>query len=275
MSNQSSDRETRGLLEQIGETRAALMRLARAHRDLLRAEISAILDQVKQMAGAAGIALVFALLVGNMLYIGGFLFAGEWLFGSLGWGLAQGLLLGLAIIVIAVLVILGVGRRTYVVAFLLAALLALILCLLIGLNVAYNTADWWAGNQFAPPLSNVGLVAAIAGGIVGGLILLILLAFVGGLFGALAGLVVGAIAGVLLGWLMGGAPWTWPPAVGFSITFGLALWPILCVVLGWRQIDLEKRFGGLYPRQSIEAANETRAWLEEQWQTRRPTRGGR
>jgi hypothetical protein len=274
MTNESTDRETRGLFGQFGETRAAFMRLAHAHLDLLRAEISAILDQVKQMAAAAGIALVVALLLANMLYIGGFLFLGEWLFGSIGWGLAQGLLLGLAIIVIAMLVILGVGRRTYAVAFVLAALLAVVLCLLIGLNVAYDTANYWAG-QFAAPLDNVGLVAAIAGGIVGGVILLILLAFAGGLFGAIAGLVVGAIVGVLLGWLMGGAPWTWPPAVGFSLTMGLLLWPILCVALGWRQIDLEKRFGNLYPRQSIEAANETRAWLEEQWQTRRPTRGAK
>lgn len=274
MTNQSTDREARGLFGQIGETRAAFMRLARAHLDLLRAEISAIVDQIKQMAAAAGIVLVFALLVANMLYIGGFLFVGEWLFGSMGWGLAQGVLLGLAIIVVALLVILGVRKRTYGISLLLAALLAIVLALLIGLNVTYDTANYWAG-QFAAPFDNVGLVAAIAGGVIGGLILLILLLFVGGVFGAVAGLLVGAIIGVPIGWLMGGAPWTWPPAVGFSLTVGLVLWPILCVAIGWRQIDLEKRFGGLYPRQSIEAAQETRAWLEEQWQTRRPTRGAK
>lgn len=274
MTNQSTDREARGLFGQIGETRAAFMRLARAHLDLLRAEISAIVDQIKQMAAAAGIVLVFALLVANMLYIGGFLFVGEWLFGSMGWGLAQGVLLGLAIIVVALLVILGVRKRTYGISLLLAALLAIVLALLIGLNVTYDTANYWAG-QFAAPFDNVGLVAAIAGGVIGGLILLVLLLFVGGVFGAVAGLLVGAIIGVPIGWLMGGAPWTWPPAVGFSLTVGLVLLPILCVAIGWRQIDLEKRFGGLYPRQSIEAAQETRAWLEEQWQTRRPTRGAK
>lgn len=274
MTNQSTDREARGLFGQIGETRAAFMRLARAHLDLLRAEISAIVDQIKQMAAAAGIVLVFALLVANMLYIGGFLFVGEWLFGSMGWGLAQGVLLGLAVIVVALLVILGVRKRTYGISLLLAALLAIVLALLIGLNVTYDTANYWAG-QFAAPFDNVGLVAAIAGGVIGGLILLVLLLFVGGVFGAVAGLLVGAIIGVPIGWLMGGAPWTWPPAVGFSLTVGLVLLPILCVAIGWRQIDLEKRFRGLYPRQSIEAAQETRAWLEEQWQTRRPTRGAK
>lgn len=274
MTNKSTDRETRGLFAQIGETRAAFMRLARAHIDLLRSEISAIVDQIKQMAAAAGIILVFALLIANMLYIGGFLFMGEWLFGSMGWGLAQGVLLALAIIVVALLAILGVRKRTYAISLLLAAVLTIVLALLIGLNVTHDTANYWAG-EFAAPFNNVGLVAAVAGGIIGALILLILLAFVGGAFGAVAGLLLGAIIGVLFGWVMGGAPWTWPPAVGFSITVGLLLWPIMCVLIGWRQIDLEKRFGSLYPRQSIEAAQETRAWLEEQWQTRRQKLGGK
>jgi hypothetical protein len=271
-SSQPSDTEARGLAAQIGQTRAAFMRLAHAHIDLLRAEISAILDQVKQMAAAAGVALLFALLFGNMLYIGGFLFVGEWLFGSIGWGLAQGLLLALAIMVIAALVILGVGSRTFVISFVLAALFAIAVCFLIGLNLTYNTADYFAG-QLASPFNNVGLVAAIGGGVIGAAIFLVLLMLAGGLFGAVAGLIIGLIVGAIMGWLMGGAPWTWPPAVGFSVTAGLALWPILCAVLGWRQIDLEARFGHLYPRQSIEAANETKAWLEEQWRTRLPTRG--
>ncbi len=95
----------------------------------------------------------------------------------------------------------------------------------------------------------------------------------GGGGGALGGLIFGFVIGLLLGWLIGGAPWTWPPAVGFSITIGLLAWPLFAAALAWPGLDVGERFSRLYPRQSIEAANETKAWLEEQWQTRRPTRG--
>jgi hypothetical protein len=81
--------------------------------------------------------------------------------------------------------------------------------------------------------------------------------------------------GLLFGWLVAGAPWSWPPAVGFAITIGLLAWPILNFALGWPSVNLEERFGSLYPRQSMEAVNETREWMKEQWQTRRPTPGSR
>jgi hypothetical protein len=260
-----------GLFEQFASTRESVMRLVQAHIALFRAELKAIVDQLKGMAAAAAIALVMALLVGNMLYIGGFLFLGEWLFGSIGWGLAHGILLGVAIIVIALLALLGVRRRTPLSAFLLALVPTVAIALFAGLNIGYDTATYFAG-QLAAPFNSIGLVAALAGAVVGGIVLLILLGFVGGLSAAIAGFVLGAILGLLFGWLLGGAPWTWPPAAGFAITVGLLLWPILAALLARSQIDLEKRFGGLYPRQSIEAVNETKSWLEEQWRTRLPTR---
>src|SRR6266516_4642754 len=108
------------LIAQFGETRAAVTRLLHAHLGLLRAEIGAILDQVKSMAAGAAIALSFALVVGNMLYIGGFLFTGEWLFGSMGWGVAHGTLFGIGVVVVAILSVLGVRTRTSVIALLIA-----------------------------------------------------------------------------------------------------------------------------------------------------------
>ena len=38
-------------------------------------------------------------MTGTLLWVGGFLFLGEWLFGSIGWGLAHGLLFGIGLIV--------------------------------------------------------------------------------------------------------------------------------------------------------------------------------
>ena len=59
----------------------------------------------------------------------------------------------------------------------------------------------------------------------------------------------------------------------FAILIGLVSWPMLNVILAYPSLDPAERFARLNPRQSIEAANETRDWLEEQWQTRLPKRG--
>lgn len=261
-----------GLGEQIGRTRASFKRLFQAHIGLLRAEMGEIIGQIKIIASQAGIALFVALAVGNLLFVGGFLFLGEWLFGSIGWGLAHGVLFGVAIIVVLVLGILGASARRAAVSFLLAVLTMIGLALLAGSNVGHNSASYLA-EQLAAPLNSAGVVALLAGALVGALLFMVPSWRLGGRSGALGGLVVGAILGLPLGWLVAGAPWTWPPAVGFAITVGLLLWPFLAAVVAWPGLDPAARFAKLYPRQSIEAANETKAWLEEQWQTRRPKRG--
>lgn len=263
-----------GVGEQFGRTRASFSRLLRAHVDLLRAEMGEIIDQLKVIATQAGIALALALLVGNMLYIGGFLFIGEWLFGSIGWGLAHGVLFGLALIAILVLAILGAPARTAALGFLVAVVLTVVIALVCGSNVGYNTAAYLAG-QVVSPFNSAGVVALLAGLVIGAMLFAILLALVGGRSGLVAGLVVGALLGMPIGWLIAGAPWTWPPAVGFAITIGLISWPILAALFALPGLDIGERFARLYPRQSIEAAEETRAWLEEQWQSRRPKLGRR
>ena len=72
------------------------MRLFQAHIELLKAEFNDILGELKVLATQAGIALGIALMTAILLWVGGFLFLGEWLFGSIGWGLAHGLLFGIA-----------------------------------------------------------------------------------------------------------------------------------------------------------------------------------
>src|SRR5688572_164441 len=65
------------VMEQFGRTRSSFSRLVRAHIDLFKAEIGEIIDKVKFMGTLAGVALIVLLFVGNMLYVGGFLFLGE------------------------------------------------------------------------------------------------------------------------------------------------------------------------------------------------------
>ena len=261
-----------GFGEQFGRTRQAFSGLFSAHMGLLRAELGEIFAQLKIMATLAGIALGFALLMIIMLYVGGFLFLGEWLFGSIGWGLAHGVLFPLAVIVVLGFGILGAPARTAIVSFLLAAVLAVGLALLLGSNVVYETADYFA-QQLAPPFNSAATVSLIFGALVVGLLLAIVAWRAGGAGAAVAGLIAGAILGLLLGWLLGGIAWEWPPAVGLAITLGLILWPIIHGALAWPRLDLEERFGRLKPRQTMEAATETKEWLEEQWQTRRPKLG--
>jgi MFS family permease len=263
-----------GLGEQVGRTRAAFGRLISAHVELFKAELSEIFGVLKVMATLAGIALLMAMLVLITLYVGGFLFVGEWLFGSIGWGLAHGVLFGLALIVVLGFGIVGIGWRTAVLSFVLAVVLTVGLALLLGSQVLYETAGYFAG-QLAAPFDTPASVALIAGAIIVGVALAVAMWRVGGAGGAVFGLILGAVLGLLLGWLLGGIAWEWPPAAGFAITLGLIAWPILHALLAWPQVNLEERFGQLYPRQTIETTTETREWLVNQWQSRRPKPGAK
>ena len=262
------------LMAQFQQTRAALMALLHAHIDLFKAELDAIMGEIKMLATQAGLILVFALMTGILLYVGGFLFEGEWLFGSIGWGLAHGVLLGIAVIVALVLAILGAGARHSITSFVVSLLLVIVIAVACGSNVGYNQAVL-VGQNLASPFGNPGFVALIGGLIVGAIVFAILLGFAAGGRAAFGGVFLGILLGAIVGWVIAGAPWTWPPAAGFAITIGLIAWPILNTSFAFRRLDPTARFKRLYPQQSIDAANETRAWLEEQWQTRLPKRGSK
>jgi hypothetical protein len=269
-----SEERAPGLGAQFGRTRAAFVGLFQAHLDLLKAEMGEIVGQIKLISAQAGCALVLLTMTGTLLYVGGFLFEGEWLFGSIGWGLAHGVLFGLALIVILALAIVGASRRAALGSLLLAVLVMIGLAWLCGSNAAYDAASNAAG-QLAFPLDGTVAVALVGGAVIGAILFALMLGRLAGRGGFIGGLFAGALLGMPIGWLIAAAPWTWPPAVGFAITFGLILWPILDVVLALPGLDPAARFAKLYPRRSIDAANETRAWLEEQWQTRRSKLGGR
>jgi hypothetical protein len=267
------DEETApGLGEQFRRTRAAFSRLLSAHFALLRAELAAIGDLLKQIATLAAAILAFALLVASMLYVGGFLFLGEWAFGSLGWGLAHGVLFGLGVMVALMLAILGASGARALSAFLIALVVTIVIALLLGYNVLFETANYFA-QQLAAPLNTPATVALLAGAVLLGVLMMVIFGRLFGVGGAVFGLVLGGLLGLFLGWIMGGISWTLPPAAGFAITIGLLLWPVVQVALAWPTIDLEARFGQLVPRQTIDSATETKEWLEEQWRTRRPTLG--
>jgi len=258
--------------EQIGRTRTSFMRLIQAHIGLLRAEIDEIMAEVKVLASQAGAILALALFTSTLLYVGGFLFLGEWLFGSIGWGLAHGVLFGVAVIISLVLAMLGARGSRLALGFVLALVLVVAVALLCGSNVAYNAAAGTASG-LAQPLGTPGVVALLGGVIVGAILFTLLFGRLSGRNAAIGGFFLGAILGAIVGWLIAGAPWTWPPAVGFAITLGLIAWPMLSAILALPGLNPEDRFAKLYPRQSIESFEETRTFLEEQWANRRPKLG--
>jgi len=259
---------------QFGKTRQAFMDLLNAHVELAKAEFSEISGFVAMLAGLAGCMLVIAVVVLMMLYVGGFLFLGEWLFGSMGWGFAHGFLFGIGLIVNLALAFVGASGRALTAALVLALIVIFVVAFLCGSNAGYNLANGVAGG-LAQPLGTPGVVALLGGIVFGAILFMLLFARIGGRKGAIGGFVLGAILGALLGWLIAGAPWTLAPAFAFAITIGLISWPIFAAVLAIPGLDLEARFSRLYPKQSIEAATETKEWLEEQWQNRQPKLGRR
>lgn len=107
-----ADEAPPGLLAQLRAVRDQFRRLADAHVELAKAELADILDEVKRVAVLVGLAAGLLVFVGFLLPIGLLLFLGEWLFGSLGWGVLHGTEAFVAIAVSLVLAALGIaGRR--------------------------------------------------------------------------------------------------------------------------------------------------------------------
>jgi len=238
----------------------------------LRAELGEIVGQITKMATFGGLAFALLLTMANMLYIGGFLFTGEWLFGSMGWGLAQGVFFAISLAAVLILLMLGGGRGQAAVAVLLAAVLTVLLAIVLGTNWAYNTFVY-IGQQLPFPFNSGTMISSIVGLVVGAALLGILLYRVLGRSGANIGLLLGALLGAVLGFVIGSAPWTWPPAWGFAICLGLILWPLINYAITWPRLDLEEYFAHLTPKETIAAVTETREWLQNQAQSRLPTRG--
>jgi hypothetical protein len=264
--------ERPGVREQFGRAKAAFGRLIGAHRALLMAELGEIVAQIKIIAVLAGILVGLGLLLVHLLYIGGWLFLGEWLFGSLGWGLLHGALFTIGVMTAVGLVLAGGPARAAVTGAVVAIVLTVLLSLLLASNVLRDTSEY-AASQLAlavPLLDPVALPGALIGGVVVGVLLLISGLRAGGLRAAIPGLIGGFILGFIVGAILGGWRWQTHTAIAFSIAIGLLLWPVLSAILAMRSgIDTKKRFGHLYPKETVATVNETRGWLQQQWARQR------
>ena len=122
-----------GLKAQLGAVRIALLGFVRAHIDLAKAEIEEVRREVGRACGLAAAAIACLILMSLLVAIGGMLFTGEWIFGSIGWGVLLGAELLIAVALTLVLVALyvpGLGRDVA-----LAVLPGIAVALILGLNL--------------------------------------------------------------------------------------------------------------------------------------------
>ena len=255
-----------GLGEQIGATRDAGKRLIDAHIELAKAEFGEIADAIKRAAALIGLAIGAVLFAALLVAVGTPLFLGEWLFGSIGWGILLGLLLMFAIAVAAGVKALdaraswGVGAP-----FIVAAVVGIVVGVVLGLDLTNRGWTALGDTAFAgldagsrPLVVAVGslaLIFAVLGAVLGGVR--------AGAGAAIGGLVGGAVSGVLLGALTAIAT---GPRVGAAI--GVATGFIVWVALLGLDIvrhhgdadELKERF---MPDRTIEITKETIEWARE------------
>jgi hypothetical protein len=211
-------------------------------------------------------ALALVLFVVLLVSVGTTLFLGEWLFGSMGWGVLHGAEFSIAVAVILVLSALNFSPQ-YLSRMLVVAILAgVVVATLLG-TAATNYAWTSLGDAILPgvepgirPLATAVLVTGITFAIVG-LIVGIRSAAPGRRGqGAIGGLLVGALGGVALGAFT---------AISFSLQVGiaigvavtLALWPIISAI-PLRTYDWEALQARFTPTTTIETTQETLEWLQ-------------
>ena len=256
------DRQPLGLREQLMATIAAVKRLARAHIALARAEAGEIVDEVKRLVGLVAAAVGLLLFMLLLLTIGALLFLGEWLFGSIGWGVLLGSLLLVDLAVVAVLLAVGIvgsrlGRDLAV-----AAGLGLIAGIVLGLDLTHR--GWTSlGDSIAAtsdPAIRTTAVAVVGLALVGAVVGFIarIRSGAGAAFGAAVG---GAVLGAIVGLITAASI---APQVGaaLGVLVGLIAWPILS---GWDAkrtgVDGEALKAKFSPDETISEAKETIEWV--------------
>jgi hypothetical protein len=249
-----------GLRQQVLATIEAVKRLARAHLALARAEAGEIVGEVKRLVGLALAALGLALLAALLLFLGGILFLGEWLFGSIGWGVLHGVLLLVDVALVLALLALGIpGRRLGR-----DVIVALGIGVLAGVILGFDlTHRGWStlGDQVFPNVPERATVTAVVSLAIIAAILGFLARIRSGGGSAVGGAVGAAIVGVILGLITAASI---SPQVGaaLGVLAGLLAWPILSGVGVARSgIDGDALKAKFMPDQSIEQAKETIEWV--------------
>jgi hypothetical protein len=257
-----SSGEPQGLRGQVGATFEAGKRLFRAHVDLAKAELGDIVGEVKRMVALAGVALGAILLASLLLFVGGLLFLGEWLFGSIGWGVLLGLFLLLDVAVIALLLALDQKASKLGSSLLIAVIVGVGLGVLFGFDLTHR--GWTSlgdslASGFDPNTRAVLLAVGTSAGILGLFGLATGLSH--GFANAVARLLVWAVIGIFVGLLtVVSIPAQVGAALGVLAT--LIAWPIIAARdLLAAGIDSDALTARFIPQQTIDLTKETIEWV--------------
>jgi hypothetical protein len=256
--------EPPGIRAQIGATFEAVKRLVGAHVDLAKAELGEIVDNVKKLVGLALVALALLFLAGMLLLLGGLLFLGEWLFGSIGWGVLLGTLLLVDVALVTLLAALDVSARRIGISFLLGAAIGVGVGLVLGFDVLHQgwraLGDAVATSVVADEPTRTVLTAVIGLALVAGI-----LGFIGGIRSgigaAIMGFVFAAIAGALIGWITS-TPVSAQVGAALGVLVALIAWPIFAGLDVMRTgIDGEELARKFKPDETINLTKETIEWV--------------
>ncbi|MFL5749931.1 MAG: hypothetical protein ACJ767_04875 [Chloroflexota bacterium] len=138
-----------GLRGQVGATRDAAKALVVAHIDLAKAELEEITNEIKRVAALAGVAVGAAIFAGLLLAIGLPLFLGEWIFGSIGWGLLHGVLVLVTIAIASSLMAASISATRIAWAMLAGFAAGLVVAIILGSGVS-NLLWTTAGDNLLP-----------------------------------------------------------------------------------------------------------------------------
>jgi len=255
-----------GLRAQLQSTFDAAKVLLWAHVDLAKAESAQIAGEAGKVAGLVALAVVLVIFAVFLFVIGLSLGIGEWVLGSMGWGVVQGVELFVSVALAAILIALGISGRRIVGAFLVAVLIGLLVGVTFGLNLPNRlyTAIGESANVAVDPAYRplvVGTLIWMAIGLVVGIILAFRIqAGAGGRIAAIVGLVIGGAAfGAFTSITFG-------PQVGagIGIAVGYLAWiGLMALDVSRTGIDTDALKDRFIPTQTIETSKETLEWLQK------------
>ncbi|HEX5149076.1 MAG TPA: hypothetical protein VFW02_08345 [Candidatus Limnocylindrales bacterium] len=246
-------------------TRDAAIALVQAHIDLAKAELSSIAGEIGRVAALGAAAIVVVILAGLLAVIGTTLFLGEWLLGSLGWGVLHGILAFIGIAVAAGLLAVGVTGNRIARSFVVGLVVAIVVGVALGFewpNQAYAAAGESARLNVEAGVRPL-VVGVLVGALIGVLIgfaaatrlesgssrsaVIVGLAVVGALAGAVSAVTfgpqVGAAVGIAIGYV------TWIGLMGADVARS--------------GVDVEGLKDRFYPTQTIDTGKETLEWLQK------------
>jgi hypothetical protein len=242
------------------------MRLVSAHIALAKAEFAQIAGEIKRFAVAAGIAFALLLFAGVLVPVGSVLFLGEWLFGSMGWGILHGTELCVAVSVAAILAVLGATRQQVGGWFVFALVTGVIVGVVLGLDLANQGWSRLGDNLFSafePGVRPLVTAVALTAGVFALVGLLVGLR-AGGIGGAVGGLIGGGLLGVLVG-AFTAIHWGSQAGAATGVAIGLVTWPVaLGLSVMRRGIDLEAIKNRLTPNETMNTTRETIEWMRQQ-----------